>query len=75
MPKAELSRRSLLKSAVAGAAASVGGFQAAESRGAEERTSGSEWQRPPHQSGNGLNLIVIVADTFRADNLACYGPK
>ena len=36
---------------------------------------GSDWQKPPKQTGNGLNLIVIVADTFRADNLACYGPQ
>ena len=30
---------------------------------------------PPGSSGNNLNLIVIVSDTFRHDNLACYGPK
>jgi hypothetical protein len=27
------------------------------------------------QTGNNLNLIVIVSDTFRHDNLICYGPK
>jgi arylsulfatase A-like enzyme len=33
------------------------------------------WERPAPQRGNNLNLIVIVSDTFRRDNLACYGPK
>jgi arylsulfatase A-like enzyme len=36
---------------------------------------GSVWERPPKQKGNNLNLIVIVSDTFRRDNLACYGNK
>lgn len=48
---------------------------AAQAGGGGESACGSEWQKPDKQSGNGLNLIVIVADTFRADNLACYGPK
>jgi arylsulfatase A-like enzyme len=72
----EFTRRSFLKGAVAGATAGAAGFPVAgESRAAEEPVSGSDWQKPPRQSGNGLNLIVIVTDTFRADNLACYGPK
>ena len=77
MSGAEISRRGFLKSAAAGAAtAGAAGIPAvAQARGAEERTCGSEWQKPPKQSGNGLNLIMIAADTFRADNLACYGPK
>lgn len=37
--------------------------------------SGSVWQRPPKQQGNNLNLIVIVSDTFRRDNLGCYGKR
>jgi len=76
MPKAEFSRRSLLKGAVAGAAASAAGIPvAAEERDPEDPACGSKWERPPQQSGNGLNLIVIVVDTFRYDNLACYGAK
>ena len=77
MSSVEFSRRGFLKSAVAGATAGAAGFTAAaKTPGLDEcATRGSEWQRPPKQTGNGLNLIVIVADTFRADNLACYGPK
>jgi len=76
MAKAKLSRRSLLKSAVVGAAASATGIpEAASGQSAHDPNCGSVWERPPQQTGNGLNLIVIVADTFRADNLACYGPK
>ena len=76
MSGADFSRRGFLKSAVAGATASAAGLPAAaQTHGAEDRTCGAEWQKPPQQTGNGLNLIVIVADTFRADNLACYGPK
>jgi arylsulfatase A-like enzyme len=76
MSDAEFTRRGFLKSAVAGATAGAAGLPAAaKSPGAEEPLGGSDWQKPPKQTGNGLNLIVIVADTFRADNLACYGPK
>jgi arylsulfatase A-like enzyme len=76
MAGADFSRRSFLQTVVAGA--SIGATPlaaAAQNRGAEEPAGGSVWQRPPQQTGNGLNLIVIVTDTFRADNLACYGPK
>lgn len=76
MANEQLTRRGLLKGVVAGATAGAAGFPAA-ARGSEpgDRSAGSVWQRPPKQTGNGLNLIVIVADTFRADNLACYGPR
>ena len=47
--------------------------EAAQDSGAEQ--CGSVWERPPKQQGNNLNLIVIVSDTFRFDNLACYGKK
>jgi hypothetical protein len=33
------------------------------------------WQPPQKQSGNRLNLIVLVSDTFRADNLEVYGSQ
>ena len=77
MSGAEFSRRGFLKSAVAGAARRERReFRRRHKATARKnRTGGSEWQKPPKQTGNGLNLIVIVADTFRADNLACYGPK
>jgi arylsulfatase A-like enzyme len=76
MSGAEFSRRGFLKSAVAGATAGAAGFPAAaQTHAADEHECGSVWEKPPKQTGNGLNLIVIVTDTFRADNLACYGPK
>ena len=37
--------------------------------------NGSVWERPPKQQGNNLNLILLVADTFRRDNLECHGSK
>ncbi len=36
---------------------------------------GSKWERPPRQQGNGLNVVLLVSDTFRADNLAVYGSR
>lgn len=41
----------------------------------EAEGCGSVWERPPKQQGNNLNLILIVSDTFRRDNLACYGSR
>ncbi len=76
MTKTEFSRRSLLRSAIVGTAASAAGMQvAAQGADPEGQACGSKWGRPPKQSGNSLNLIVIVLDTFRYDNLACYGAK
>lgn len=70
------SRRNFLKTAMAGAAAGASGIPAeAQSNEAAAQNCGSVWERPPKQTGNNLNLIVIVSDTFRHDNLACYGPK
>src|SRR5579875_701718 len=74
MPKHSFSRRSFLKAATAGAAAGGSGIPAAAQE-SEPSLCGSVWERPPKQQGNNLNLIVIVSDTFRHDNLACYGPK
>ena len=36
---------------------------------------GSHWERPAKQQGNNLNVILLVSDTFRADNLAAYGSQ
>jgi Sulfatase len=33
------------------------------------------WEQPPAQKGNNLNVIVLVSDTFRADNLEVYGSQ
>jgi arylsulfatase A-like enzyme len=71
------SRRNFLKTTAMAAAAGIGG-QATEANAqpaAAAHECGSIWERPPKQQGNNLNLIVIVSDTFRHDNLECYGPK
>ncbi len=44
-------------------------------RASECEACGSVWERPPKQHGNDLNLILLVSDTFRRDNLACYGSQ
>lgn len=72
------SRRSFLKTAAAGIAAGAGAGEAwAGSSQAAPPSGQSEpvFEPPPKQQGNNLNLIVIVSDTFRYDNLSCYGPK
>lgn len=72
------SRRNFLKTAaagVAGSAATGNTWAASTPEGAPSKQCGSVYQPPPKQQGNNLNLIVIVSDTFRHDNLACYGPK
>lgn len=66
------SRRNLLKGA--GVLAGLAGLPTAA--GAAPRSAaggGSHWERPEKQTGNNLNVILLVADTFRADNLAAYG--
>ncbi|MGO8787462.1 MAG: sulfatase-like hydrolase/transferase [Terriglobia bacterium] len=74
MTKSSLSRRGFLKGATAGAGARV--FSAsAQGREPQLQVQGSTWERPPKQHGNDLNLIFIVSDTFRRDNLGCYGQK
>lgn len=40
---------------------------------AEQPTKGGMWEAPPAQEGNNLNVILLVSDTFRADNLEAYG--
>ncbi len=76
MGTGRITRRGFLKNAAAGAAAGAAEIPAGAKAGRrEESICGADWIRPPKQTGNGLNLIVIVSDTFRADNLAAYGPK
>jgi arylsulfatase A-like enzyme len=74
MGKCVLSRRRFLKTATVAA-----GLGTSTAREAEQATPtvdcGSVWEAPPKQQGNNLNLIVIVSDTFRADNLKCYGSQ
>jgi len=71
-------RRDLLKGgALAGLAGMVGcktpnGTQPGEKSETPQKTQ-AHWQAPPAQKGNDLNLIVLVSDSFRADNLAVYG--
>jgi len=65
-------RRSLLKNA--GALAGLTGISRGAAATPPAGTSeGSHWERPPKQSGNNLNVILLVSDTFRADNLTAYG--
>jgi arylsulfatase A-like enzyme len=68
-------RRDLLKSgALAGLAGMVGTVPgvAAPTTSSEDKP---RWQAPAKQTGNNLNLIVLVSDTFRADNLEAYGSE
>ena len=75
MGNEDFSRRRFLKNAVGGTAFAAAGLQPASAEPIADKITESTWERPPQQTGNNLNLIVIVADTFRCDNLACYGPK
>src|ERR1700744_5406583 len=42
---------------------------------AQAAQSSPGWQAPAKQSGNDFNLVVLVSDTFRADNLEVYGSQ
>ncbi|HEX8711360.1 MAG TPA: sulfatase, partial [Terracidiphilus sp.] len=78
MGEGSYSRRGFLKTAAAGlaAGASAGEAWAGPPQAAQNcQPAGSDFEPPPKQQGNNLNLIVIVSDTFRHDNLACYGRK
>ncbi len=72
MGKNNFSRRGFLTGASAAAALSGCSSPAPESAAASD---GGVWERPPDQRGKGnrRNLIFLTSDTFRADNLACYG--
>jgi hypothetical protein len=63
-------------SEVRGAAMSASSARASSTPGAPPRDPcGSVYGQPPNQSGKNLDLIVIASDTFRSENLACYGPS
>jgi len=63
-------RRDLLQRA--GAVAGLAGLPAAGAATPSPACAGSHWERPAKQTGNNLNVILLVSDTFRADNLAVY---
>jgi arylsulfatase A-like enzyme len=73
-------RRDLLKGGALAGLAGLVGCKAKEAtapaKSAEENAAKlpqARWEAPLKQKGNNLNLIVMVSDTFRADNLAVYG--
>lgn len=73
-------RRDILKGgALAGLAGIVGcktpKNQKSNSADQKSRKAQTHWEKPPHQEGNDLNLIVLVSDSFRADNLEAYGSR
>lgn len=74
MPKKQFSRRNFITGSSAAAAAGLAGCAPRESAETEEPLGGV-WERPPDQrdKGNRRNLIFLNVDTFRADNLECYG--
>ncbi|MDA2930901.1 sulfatase-like hydrolase/transferase, partial [Acidobacteria bacterium AH-259-O06] len=79
MGKKQVSRRKFLRGSFAVAAgSSVAACSSAPTASGEVQRGeicGSAWERPPRQEGNKQNLILLVSDTFRADNLECYGSK
>jgi arylsulfatase A-like enzyme len=76
MGRKGFSRRDFLRTtAIAATGGTAANSLAAGRSMPSEEGCGGEWERPPKQEGNNLNLIVIVSDTFRRDNLACYGTK
>ena len=76
MSKKRLSRRDFIARTAAATAALSSRPALAVAKGEPIASEcGSVWERPPKQQGNNLNLILIVADTFRRDNLACYGSQ
>ena len=76
----ETTRRDVLKSAVLTGLAGLVGCKSDEKHSSAPVSSGAQqaqghWEAPPKQKGNDLNLIVLVSDTFRADNLEAYGSE
>ncbi len=69
----ENKRRQFLKLAGLLPAAMATGCKAGAAPQGHDIQGSAKWERPPKQTGNSLNLLVFVADTFRADNLEAYG--
>ncbi len=70
-------REFLMRAPASAAAAGLVGCGGSRSRagGDSADSPGGIWEKPPDQrdKGNRLNCILLDVDTFRADNLACYG--
>ena len=85
MEDALLSRRKLMGGAIAGLGALGSTARARKPKKAQSQmpvwsgdlsSSTKPQPRIPKSSKpNGLNMIVIIADTWRADHLGCYGNK
>jgi arylsulfatase A-like enzyme len=77
-PMSGTTRRDLLKGGALAGLVGIAGCKTpdrkhSEEKGREAPVRSAHWAAPPRQKGNDLNLIVLVADSFRADNLAAYG--
>ncbi len=73
-----ISRRAFVGTvAAAGAAALAGSAAAGRKKAAEKAPVWSGTLGPAAGAGklSGLNIIVIIADTFRADHVGCYGSR
>jgi arylsulfatase A-like enzyme len=73
-------RRDVLKGAAVAGLAGVLGCQDSKTQPATASApvvppGKLRWEQPPAQKGNNLNVIVLVSDTFRADNLEAYGSQ
>lgn len=76
MSKSRSSRRQFLtRTSSLAAGAGLAGCGTPAPQETDPDPCGSVWQPPPKQEGNNLNVILLVSDTFRADNLECYGSK
>src|ERR1700761_8409568 len=76
----ETTRRDVLKGAVLTGLAGLAGCKPEEKQSSAPASPVAQkgqghWEAPPKQKGNDLNLIVLVSDTFRADNLEAYGSQ